>query len=635
MDFFKAQDDARRKSLWLILMMGAAVLALVLIAFLMMAGLLWYSQQATHLTYPFTFYLTPKLFFGCLVSIGGIVLLGSLIKLFRLSKGAGALMQSMGGRSVAETPATLREQVLRNLVEETAIASGTPVPDVYILDDEPAINAFAVGLSLDDAALGFTRGCVERLDRDELEGVVAHEFSHLVHGDSRLNLRLMGVLYGITMISSLGMNVLRGQRYSSNSKGSGAVSLVGIGLLVIGYSGVFFASLIRSGVSRQREFLADASAVQYTRNTRGLAGALKRIGGYPSGSELATPMAADVGHMMFSRAVSSWVGGLFATHPPLPQRILRLEPQWRGDFLEGVGEVSAFDTRSVSAAVPSAVSGLADIDSISAERISLEQVGNAGQAERSSARNLLQGIEPELQLHAHQPNGALAIVSGLLLSTDGEVRQKQLSVLKNQWSEPRFSRICSLAKPLDALPSLQRLTLLNLCLPILKRQPSDLRSQLIHCVQQLVAADGKLSHFEWALQALVQHQLRVKSLPKGAKQLQPQLRNLRLLFSWLAFAGRLPVKESAASCSLAYRIVGVKDAGLIPPERLKPAAVTSALFALVALQPQAKKRFLEACKGIVVADNRVLVTELQVLRTIAEVLGCPLPMLAAIGKNDS
>ncbi|WP_426416713.1 M48 family metallopeptidase [Aestuariirhabdus sp. LZHN29] len=627
MDFFQAQEDARRKSVWLVMLMGTSVLSLVLLAFVMMGTVLWYAQQGVHLAHSLSFYLTPELFLACLVTIGGIVLTGSLIKLVRLGKGSGTLMRAMGGRQLTGGPDDLRELVLRNLVEEISIASGAPVPQLYILDDEPAINAFAAGFSLDDAALGFTRGCIERLSRDELEGVVAHEFSHLVHGDSRLNLKLMGVLHGITMISSLGYQMLRSQRYrSSRSRNGASLSLVGVGLLVIGYSGVFFAGLIRSAVSRQREFLADASAVQYTRNTGGLADALKRIGGYPLSSTLNTPLAADAAHMMFSKAVSSWVGGLFATHPPLPQRITRLEPQWRGDFLEGVGEVQGID------AATSGLEAVAGVTGLVADKAQLvsRRVGRAGPAQRASARRLLDELPQQLQQLAHQTDGALVIICGLLLGREGAVREKQLRLLRNDWGSQRFGIFCDHVKLLDGLPRLQRLPVVNLALPALKQLPADQRSTAARTIQQLIAADGKISLFEWALQALVVQQLRPDLKANAPVKLVTQLRHLRQLFSWLALAGRLSLSQASEHCAVAYASLEVKDVGVIPAQRLNPAEVTRALLALEALRPRDKKRLLDACQGLVMADEKVLVEELELLRTIAEILGCPLPLLALI-----
>ncbi|RRJ84329.1 M48 family metallopeptidase [Aestuariirhabdus litorea] len=622
MDFFQAQEDAKRKSRWLLLLMGAAVLSLVVIAFLMMAALLWYAQQSVHLAQPFSDYLSPELFLGCLAGVGGVVLVGSLVKLAQLGRGPGALMQAMGGRLIEAQPSALRELVLRNLVEETAIASGVPVPQIYILDEEPAINAFAAGFSLEDSALGFTRGCIDRLGRDELEGVVAHEFSHLVHGDSRLNLKLMGVLHGITMISSLGYQMLRSQRYRSRGGRSGSsASLVGLGLLVIGYSGLFFASLIRAAVSRQREFLADASAVQYTRNTEGLAGALKRIGGYPLASELQTPLAAEASHMLFSRGVSRWAGGLFATHPPLDHRILRLEPGWRGDLLEGVGEVQALDAALTGQAHATPLSAVVD-----QRQPASQWVGQAGPVEREGARRLLTALPQSLQSLAHREDGARVILCGLLLGQEGSLREKQLRMLRNEWPEADFDLLCGQVKTLDRLPRAQRLPLVNLALPMLKQLPVEARRALVARVQWLVAVDGKLSPFEWAIQVLVIQQL---SPPPTSSPvpLVKRLRELRLLLSWLAWSGRLSAAVAQQHCSEAYRRLRVKSVGVIPAQRLKPQEVTQAALALVNVRTTDKQRLLDALEALVVADDKVLLEEWELLRTLAELLGCPLPLL--------
>ena len=248
----------------------------------------------------------------------------------------------MGGRLLHPQTTDLNERKILNVVEEMAIAAGTPVPPVYLLENEEGINAFAAGHAPNDAIIGVTRGCVQTLSRDELQGVIGHEFSHILNGDMRLNLRLMGVLFGILLIGLTGYILLRstsgyGYRVRVNSRDDdrgrrNILPLIGLALYVIGYVGVFFANLIKAAVSRQREFLADASAVQFTRNPEGIAGALKKIGRL-AGSAMHEPRAAEASHMFFGNI--GGVGqlfGLLATHPPLVERIRRLDPSFDGDF---------------------------------------------------------------------------------------------------------------------------------------------------------------------------------------------------------------------------------------------------------------------------------------------------------------
>ncbi len=632
MDFFQAQEDARRKTVWLVFMMGAAVVSLVLLTTLLVALFLWYGQQSVGMMNPVGFYFTPELFLVCLLIIGGVVLVGSLIKLASLGRGSDALIVAMGGRCIPPEPTDLREAVLRNLVEEIAIASGAPIPNVYVLDDEPSINAFAAGFSLNDAALGFTKGSVQRLSRGELEGVVAHEFSHLVHGDSRLNLKLMGVLHGITMISNLGYQMLRSQRYRSRSSRDGAsISLAGIALLMVGYSGVFFASLIRSAVSRQREFLADASAVQYTRNMDGLADALKRIGGQSSGREMVTPIAAGASHMMFSQAVSNWIGGLFNTHPPLPDRILRLQPHWNQQFLseESSGPAKPGMESAQSQGAISSLSGDGDLSLH--EQVDPQRVGNAGHVERTNARQLIAELPTRLLNSAHSSDNHAVIIYGLLLHPDSGMREKQLRLLRNEVSGGLFMLLCGECKLIDTLNPLQRLPLLNIALATQKQGAQTditvVESLIPTLIGKLIAVDGKVSTFEWAMQVLVRQQLQTRPNEKVTR-VAAQLRNLRLLFSYLLSASHMSEEQRLEASKVAYMVMGVKDVGCIGANRLKPLDVTVALLALANLRIKDKKQLMSACQGIVLSDKKLLPAELEVLRTIAEVLGCPLPLLS-------
>ena len=237
--------------------------------------------------------------------------------------------RELGGTPVATDVRDPLRRRYRNIVEEMAIASGVPVPEIYVLEAENGINAFAAGYAPGDAAIAVTRGALETLDRDELQGVVAHEFSHILNGDMRLNIRLMGVLFGIMVLGLIGRLIVRGGYHTSivssrRDRGTPVVLIVGLGLVILGGIGVFFARLIKAGVSRQREYLADASAVQFTRQSEGIANALKKIGGYADGSSITAADPEEVSHMLFGSG--SRLAGLFATHPPLTKRIQALDP---------------------------------------------------------------------------------------------------------------------------------------------------------------------------------------------------------------------------------------------------------------------------------------------------------------------
>jgi len=337
MDFFAHQDAARRNTKRLVVYFALAVVAIVgavytAVRLILFGVLLKQGQDVPAFWDPQVFTVTAGITLA-------VILVGSVYKIVALRQGGDAVAWMLGGRLLDPATTDLAERRLLNVVEEMAIASGVPVPQVYVLDKEKGINAFAAGFTPQDAVIGVTDGTVRLLSRDELQGVIAHEFSHLLNGDMRLNLRLIGVLHGILVIALIGYMILRSLRFSgggrSSKKGGGgviAILLFGLALLIIGWVGVFFGRLIKSAVSRQREFLADAASVQFTRNPDGLAGALKKIGGYGTGSRLTAPKAEEASHMFFGNALKPHQFAALETHPPLGQRVRRIEPAWDGEF---------------------------------------------------------------------------------------------------------------------------------------------------------------------------------------------------------------------------------------------------------------------------------------------------------------
>ncbi|TVR49369.1 MAG: hypothetical protein EA402_00090, partial [Planctomycetota bacterium] len=254
MDFFSEQDLARKRSGRLVLLFLLAIVAIVIILYVV--AMVVYSIVEHDFAYmqwwhPGIFALTA----GLTVVV---ITLGSVGRIASLNAGGSAVAEMVGGRLISPDSSDAAERRVLNVVEEMALASGTPVPPVYMLDED-GINAFAAGYRNENAVIGVTRGAVERLSRDELQGVIAHEFSHILHGDMRLNIRLMGLLYGILMISVIGSIMMRalyfagGRRRSSNSKNDGtaiilAIAAAGVAMYIIGYIGVFFGNLIKAAV---------------------------------------------------------------------------------------------------------------------------------------------------------------------------------------------------------------------------------------------------------------------------------------------------------------------------------------------------------------------------------------------------
>ncbi len=357
--FFEHQERARKRTMWLVLLFALAVAGIGATIYLVLAFVLTGGEPGGRLW-------DPELFLWVMALTIGFIGLASLFRVLSLRSGGGAVARMLGGRLVSRDTKDLAERRLLNVVDEMAIASGIPVPEVYVLDEEAGINAFAAGYSVENAAVAVTRGALKILNRDELQGVIAHEFSHILNGDMRLNLRLIGVLFGIFAIAIVGRLILYSVRSSAfrRSKALAGVFLVGLTLMLVGYIGEFVGRLIQAAVSRQREFLADASAVQFTRNPAGIGGALLKIARLERGSAIEAPRASEAAHLFFGEGVRSMFG-LLATHPPIEERIRRIDPS----LLAGLraGEARG-DEAAPAAAQEASLVRWTDEGSVSADR---------------------------------------------------------------------------------------------------------------------------------------------------------------------------------------------------------------------------------------------------------------------------
>ena len=338
MDFFERQEQAHRSTKLLVVYFITGVVLLIAVIYLavvvLFAGI---GSRHRHRSYQEGYgkqselaLWNPQLLFGVAVGTLAVIGIGSAFKTMELSRGGSSVATMLGGRLVNSNSTDPDERKLLNVVEEMALASGVPVPPVYVLETENGVNAFAAGHSTSDAVVAVTRGCMKLLSRDELQGVIGHEFSHILNGDMRLNLRLTGIIFGIISLAVIGRILFYTRGGSRNNRN--ALPLLGLVLLFVGWIGVFFGRLIQAAVSRQREFLADASSVQFTRNPGGITGALKKIGGLSYGSKLKNAHAGEAAHMFFGNGMAEPFFGLLATHPPLTERIRAFEPGFNGKF---------------------------------------------------------------------------------------------------------------------------------------------------------------------------------------------------------------------------------------------------------------------------------------------------------------
>ncbi|TLX54750.1 peptidase M48 Ste24p [Stutzerimonas nosocomialis] len=632
MNFFEQQARAKRNSGRLIMLLALAVTGLIALASLALGFALRLLGHSDSHALSQGLGIDWWLIGSVSVVVIGVVVLGSLFKSVQLSRGGKAVAERLGGRLINLGPRGFEERRLLNVVEEMAIASGTPVPPVYVLDDA-SINAFAAGLTPQDAVIGITRGAITLLTREELQGVIAHEFSHIFHGDMRLNTRLVSVLHGILLLGLIGEFVLRGGGRSSRSRsnrgnGVAAVLLIGGSLMVIGYAGTFFGNLIKAAVSRQREFLADAAAVQFTRDPSGIAGALKKIGGHLGGSRLQSANAAEFSHMYFGQGVSAGIAGLMATHPPLPERIRRVEPGWDGQFPYVDPSVAASPfgagpgVAGLAAGGPAAeLYGLVD-----AER-AIATIGDPQPAHLQAARDTLDRLPPMLVDAAHRCHGAEALVYGLLIDADPAVRERQFDLLETAPSDVR-QVMAQLVPALDRIAEGQRLALLELAIPVLKQLEREGLVRLKQNLGALILADRKVSLMEWSLLRIVERNIAGPRWVDGRHSLEAVRDEVAVLLSALALAGHDEPDDArkafdAAQAELPF-VLTMREG-----EAAGLKALDAALKRLVSLKPLQKPRLLKAMARCIGHDGRIRAAEAELMRAVADSLDCPMPPLLA------
>ena len=633
MDFFQAQDSARRNTRSLVVFFALAVISLIVITNLLamvLFGFVRAPEQGVTIGFVLKqFDWNVFLLIGAVVSF--VILAGSIYKTMALSAGGSAVAESLGGRLISQTTGDPHERKALNVVEEMAIASGTPVPAVYLLDDEEGINAFAAGFTTGDAVVGLTRGAISHLSRDELQGVVAHEFSHILHGDMRLNLRLVGVLHGILLIGLIGYFILRSVRGGSN-KNSGPILGLGLGLLIIGYAGTFFGNLIKASVSRQREFLADASAVQFTRNNHGIAGALKKIGGYAAGSVLQTPDAPTMSHAYFGAGVSSFLQSVFATHPPLDVRIKRVEPRWDGQYVPVTGDVDedAGTTQSTTEE-SSAQDKMQAVAGIVVAGQMLESIGQTSPAHLDYAARLLHELPEPVRDAVHDPYGARALIYCLVIDPrNADVREDQFGRLKSLGDTGIHELAGKLLAPVKSLDKRFRLPLIDMAIPSL-RQLSGPQYQLFRKnLLYLVEADRRIDLFEWSLQKILFHHLDAHFGRPGKRvakfgSLDVVRQDIEVLLGTLLHSCVKQAEQMKEALATAQKELGLQQLSLVPREQINLQRLDMAVERLALLKPLLKPQLLKACLLVITEDGEYSPGELELMRAIGSVLDCPVP----------
>jgi Zn-dependent protease with chaperone function len=642
MNFFERQRQVRRMSVRLVVLFVLAVIGIVIAVDLAVAfAFNAFNGQPSNLV---------LLLVATTIAVTVAVALASLVRTATLRGGGGRVARELGGELVPADTTDPQLRRLRNVVEEMAIAAGVSVPEIYVLRDESAINAFAAGWSTSDAAVAVTAGALERLNRDELQGVIAHEFSHVVNGDMRLNIRLIGLLFGILFLSIIGRTLLQGSFLMGGGRGRGGRSdsnnnplpIIGIALLVAGGIGVFAGRIIQASVSRQREYLADTSAVQYTRQTKGLAGALKKIGGLGEGSKLRSPKRDEVGHMLFG--AGGKLSSLFATHPPLEQRIRALEPdfdpaelqrlsaQWAAsppsglqeDVALGLMPAGAPDRRSQ---LPEAAARMpVDVSAV------VGQVATMSQAAQSRAGTIIDQIPNPILDRARNVTTVVPLVLGLLLSEEPQARAQQHAELAKHYGRELADASWQEANALAGLHPLLRLPLAQLAFPALRQRSEQERQDVLVAISLLIYADNTISVYEYSLARLTYREIFEAMQPKprhqnGRQTIAARQAEVVTLLATLALAGSpdQAVAGQAFAAGLA-RVLPGTSREYVPPTR-GVLDLEAGWPLLDELQPADKELLVAGVVAVIGHDGVMTLDETELLRTVCALLHCSLPML--------
>ncbi len=605
MNFFEHQDLARRNTRIMVALYVLAVLAVVGAVDIVLAFTWrWSTADAP---------VPAELYAWGALGTAGAILAASAYHVLRLREGGEAIARMVGAQRLRPGTVEPAERRLLNVVEEMAIAAGTRVPAVYVMPDEEGINAFAAGYDVSSAVIAVTRGALQALDRDELQGVIAHEYSHIVNGDMRLNIRMVGVLGGIVFIGAIGEFMLRAGR-GRGRRNSGAAQLFGLGaaLMVIGYVGLFFARLIKAAVSRQREFLADASSVQFTRNPAAIAGALDKIRAAPAGTLVDNRYAEDLSHMFFAQAVKVRLAGLFDTHPPLDERIRRVMPGF-----------PAHQRRRSTSPAMQATGQRADDQAHAWGRSPAQSMALVGTLEAAGidyAGQLIERIPAALRA----PDNAQATVIALLLAPGEPVMQAQLAAMASKGAAALAQSALALEPQTRGLGARFRLPVIDLALPALKASADP--GVFLSAVEAVVQADRRVSLHEFVVLTLLRTQLQPPSPPATAGRSVSQHReDIRLLLSLVAHAG--PEQGAAGAFAAGARELGLGDMVPFARTQVSLAAAAGALDRLRALAPLAKGELVRALFASITSDGKVRLAEAELMRMVGAALDCPVPPL--------
>ena len=607
MNFFQAQEKAKRNTALLVFLFICAVLILITLTNVLVNFLLAANMDMGIALSPIEISLV----------VLGVITIAITYKYLSLKGGGRVIAEMLGGRLIPSDTQNRQHRQLLNIVQEMALAAGMPAPPVYLIPEQ-SINAFAAGLTQRDAVIGINQGTLDLLNRSELQGVVAHEFSHILNGDMSLNLRLIAILHGIVFIGIIGYSLLRGAAFQR--KNAMPLFALGLGLVIIGFGGLFFGNLIKASVSRQREYLADASAVQFTRLQSGIANALKKIGGHAEQSHLRQKNAEQASHMFFGSILPKFSSGLMATHPPLEKRILAIDPSWNGNFVETLnssGQETQANSFSKGPRSSNLVSNFSD------------QIGQINEASLDKANQFLTDLPGQIATSTCNVFEARALIYALLLSKDETLRQKQLLFLAQKAEKGVPECLNKLLNSVNETNPSDRFNLALMTVPTLKQLSKAQYRIFSSNINELIVSDGKVDLFEWTLHRVLTQSLysqfeNIKPARGRIKNLLRIKKDIAELLSILASHSDSSEERCRKSYESAARSINL-DLAFKHIDYFDFRQLNSLIETIRELSPGAKKQLIDASYLCIQSDKTVTLNERVLLQGICAALDCPLP----------
>jgi len=615
LDFFEQQEQARRSSRWLVLWYAVAVLAVV--ASYIAVAALAYALMATYVGAPARAPLELYLIVGG--GVGGFILAVSAYRMWQLGDGGPVIADLLGARYVEPGKCTPAERRLINVVEEMAIASGISVPPVYVLEFDDAINALVAGYSPHEAVIIVTKGAVQKLSRDELQGVMGHEFSHILNGDMALNLRLVGVLAGLTWMADYAERVINEAAWHNKGlereeRGSGAASAVFAALVaLVGFPGTFAADAIKAAISRQRELLADSASVQFTRNPDGIAGALDSILALRAHTMVRALHCELFSHMFFAPAVGRWWS--YPTHPPILERIRRAHPRFRRDEYRA----RRHGTRTEVAVIDGSGSVVKNLRLDTAVAM-VASVGRPAVEHVDYAKRLLGRLPSRLREALHRADEAELAMFALALEPDEATREVELQALAARRGAEAKAKAVDLYVYVGGLARDHMLTLADLAVPAIKEQRQKARDAFLSDLAAVVEADRRVTLREFVLLTLLRQRLREgagQPIRTRFRRIEEVAPDAHLVLS-LVSLDPAAFQKGAAVLKLGWQAPLAREA-------LTTAKVGESLERLRHLSPFAKPGILKACVEAAAADGVFRLPEVELVRMVAATLDCPVP----------